>query len=187
MSDLFDQMFGGQFRQQQAQKGLDVKVQLQISFSEAYQGTSKSFNINGHNITMNFKPGLKTGQKFRVRGKGQPHPYNSNLPNGDVIINIHVMADARFILQGDDIWVETTLPWYDIMLGSKALVQTPDGPVSITVPQGTKPASTLRIKDKGFPIYNTGKRGSLLCRVNASYPELNQTQVEHLNQIRNAK
>ena len=184
MSDIFDQMFGGQFRQQQAQKGQDYRVDLHVTFDEAYSGTQKRFTVNGQELSMNFKPGLKTGQKFKIRGKGAPHPFNTNLPNGDVVINIHVINNGRFILQGNDIWVEHTLPWWDIMIGTKVGVWTPDGLINITIPQGTKPGGTLRIKGKGFPIYNTDQKGDLLCRVNATYPELSDTQLDLIKKIR---
>lgn len=184
MSEMFDQFFGGQFRQQQAQRGPDYRIDMHVTFDEAYNGTQKIFSINGKDISITFKPGLKTGQTFKLRGKGAPHPYNSNLPNGDAVVKIHVINDARFILQGNDIWVEQMLTWWDIMLGTKVGVWTPDGLINITVPQGTKPGATLRIKEKGFPIYNTDQRGDLLCRVNPIYPELNESQIELLKQIR---
>ena len=182
MSDMFDQMFGNQFRQQ-SQKGSDYRVDLHVSFEEAYNGTSRKFSINGQELSINFKPGLKTGQKFRLKEKGAPHPYNTNLPNGDVIVNIHVIQDGRFILQGDDIWVEHTLAWWDIISGAKINTWTPEGQISIIVPEGTKPGGNLRIKGKGFPIYNTESRGDLLCRINASYPELSKEQLELIKKI----
>ena len=184
MGDMFDQFFGDQFRQQQAQKGPDYRIDMHVSFEEAYNGTSKQFSINGQELSINFKPGLKTGQKFRLRGKGAEHPYNTNLPKGDAIVNIHVIQDSRFILQGDDIWTEHTLPWWDIMTGTKVGVWTPEGMISITIPEGTKPGKNLRIKGKGFPIYNTDHKGDLLCRINAAYPDLNSTQLDLIKKIR---
>lgn len=184
MSSIFDQMFGGGFNQNQ-QKGQDLRVEMRISFEEAFKGTSKNFSINGHNISMTFKPGLKTGQKFRISGKGQPHPFNSNLPNGDIIVNVEVQPDLRFILNGNDIWIERNLPWYDIMIGCKTQVASPDGLITITVPAGTHPGKTLRIKDKGFPIYNTNERGALMCRINAVYPELNLEAIEYIDKVKN--
>lgn len=184
MGDIFDQFFGGQFRQQQPQKGPDYRVDIHVTFDEAYSGTSKQFSFNGQELSINFKPGLKTGQKFRLKGKGGEHPFNSNLPKGDIIVMIHVIQDGRFILQNDDIWVEHSLPWWDIMLGTKIGVWTPQGLINVTVPKGTRPGGTLRIKEKGFPIYNTDRYGDLLCRVNATYPELTDMQIELIKNIR---
>ena len=114
MSDIFDQMFGNAFNSQQTTKGTDLRLDLHLSFDEAYHGTSKQFAVNGQEIKVDFKPGLKTGMKLRVPGKGQPHQYNSTMPSGDLIIHIHVMYRTEWILQNDDIWIELDLPWYDI-------------------------------------------------------------------------
>lgn len=187
LSDLFNQMFGNAYGQQAQQKGHDVHLEVHISFQEAYEGTSRRIEFGGEVIQMNFKPGLKTGQKFRVHGKGHPHPYNTTLPKGDMIAVIHVQQDSRFILQGDDIWIETTIPWWDIMLGTSVAVATPSGILSIKVPKGTNPGKTLRVQDKGFPVYGTNKKGALMCRINAYYPELNDEQLEYINQIKNSK
>jgi DnaJ-class molecular chaperone len=184
MSDMFDQVFGNAFGGQTQARGLDLRMEMHISFGEAYTGTSKTFNLNNGPITVDFKPGLLNGQKFRLAGKGQPHPYNTTLPNGDLIITIYVIADSRFILEGTNIWVEHTLPWWDIMLGTEIPIQTPEGFINIKIPKGTHPGKTLRIKDRGFPIYGTDNKGSILCRVNAMYPELNEGQLEYIKSIK---
>jgi DnaJ-class molecular chaperone len=183
-SSLFDQMFGNSYQRNTQQKGQDVRVDMHISFGEAFTGTSKTFELNGEKIQLHFKPGLKSGQKFRIHGKGQPHSYNQTLPKGDVIITVSVIQDSRFILQGDDIWIETTIPWWDIMTGTSVNVMTPEGPITLKIPANTQPGKTLRVQDKGFPVYGTGQRGSLLCRVNPWYPELNEEQLEYIKKIK---
>ena len=182
LSDIFDQMFGG--AQQTQQRGMDVRVEMHVSFMEAMNGLDKKFTVNGNQINVSFKPGLKTGQKFRLSGKGQPHPYNSNLPAGDLVIHTNVEVNVNFILQGDDIWIEHNLPWYDIIYGCKIEVWTPDGLISVSVPAKSHPGKTLRIKDKGYPVYGKNRRGSLLCRINATYPELNDESLEYISKIK---
>lgn len=182
--DIFNQFFGGQFRQQQQTRGSDIKVDMHISFEEAFHGCSKTFQVNGYESTINLKRGVQTGQKFRLAGKGAAHPFNSNLPPGDLIVNVHVQVNPEFILDKEDnIWVEVSLPWYEIMSGTKVTIQTLDGPISITVPEGTAPGKVLRVREKGWPNYITQNRGSLLCRINASYPELNETQLEYIKKV----
>jgi len=175
-------MFGG--AQQTQQRGMDVRVEMHVSFMEAMNGLDKKFTVNGNQINVSFKPGLKTGQKFRLSGKGQPHPYNSNLPAGDLVIHTNVEVNVNFILQGDDIWIEHNLPWYDIIYGCKIEVWTPDGLISVSVPAKSHPGKTLRIKDKGYPVYGKNRRGSLLCRINATYPELNDESLEYISKIK---
>ena len=186
MSDLFDQVFGNAFGSQQSSKGLDLRLDLHLSFDEAYHGTSKQFTINGQELKIDFRPGLKSGQKLRVPGKGQPHQYNSTLPNGDLIINIHIIHQMEWILQGDDLWINIELPWYDIFLGTKVNVNTPEGSIFINIPKNSYPGKTLRIRDRGYPIYGTDKKGSLLCKLNATYSELSESQLEYIQKVKNA-
>lgn len=184
--DLFNQFFGGQ-RQHQS-KGSDIRVDMHISFDEAFRGCSKSFQVNGYESTINLKPGVKSGQKFKLSGKGQAHPFNSSLPSGDLLVNVHVRMSSEFIIdQNNDIWVEVSLPWYEIMAGTKITISTLDGPISIQVPQRTAPGKVLRVREKGWPNYDTQVRGSLLCKINASFPELNDTQLEYINKINDSK
>ncbi len=181
--DLFNSMFG---QQRQQQKGTDVRVDMHISFMEAFTGCSKRFNINGDEHTINLKAGIKTGQKFRLAGKGQAHPFNSQLPSGDLIVIIHVTMSAEYIIdQNNDIWLEFNLPWYDIMAGTKITINTLDGPISVEVAKDTVPGKVLRIKERGWPNYNTQMRGSLMVKLNPSYPELNETQLEYIDKVAN--
>lgn len=180
-SDLFNQFFG---QQRQQTRGDDIRVDMHISFEEAFRGCSKTFQINGFESTINLKAGVKTGQKFRLAGKGQPHPFNSSLPPGDLFVTIHVQMSPEFIIDNkNDIWIEITLPWYEIMSGTKMTVNTLDGPISINVPSGTNPGKVLRVRDKGWPDYNTQLRGSLMCKLNPSYPELNDAQLEYIKKV----
>lgn len=184
--DLFNQFFGDQRRQQT--RGADIKVDMHISFEEAFQGCSKTFQVNGYESTINLKPGVKTGQRFKLAGKGQAHPFNSSLPPGDLLVNIHVRMSSEFIIdQNNDIWVEVSLPWYEIMAGTKITISTLDGPITIHVPKATTPGKVLRVREKGWPNYDTQIRGSLLCKINASFPELNDTQIEYIKKINDSK
>lgn len=185
MSDLFDQVFGNAFNSsRQSTKGSDLRLDLHLSFDEAYHGTSKQFTVNGQDLRVDFKPGLKSGMKLRIAGKGQPHQFNSTLPNGDLIIHVHVIHNSNWILQGDDIWVELNINWYDIFLGTKVSVDTPSGQLYINIPENSYPGKTLRIKDRGYPIYNTDKKGALLCKLNPIYNELNHDQLEYIKKVK---
>jgi DnaJ-class molecular chaperone len=55
------------------------------------------------------------------------------------------------------------------------------------VPKATTPGKVLRVREKGWPNYDTQIRGSLLCKINASFPELNDTQIEYIKKINDSK
>ena len=182
-SEMFEQFFGKRANPR-SKKGDDFRVNMTVSFEEAYFGTRKEFNVNGERIAMNFKPGIKTGQRFRVKGKGGYNRYNSEAPRGDIIVDINVLHNQTYIIQGNDLWIEKTFDWYDIILGCKIEVDTPEGPLLVRIPKNSYPGKVLRIVEKGFPIYNTNSKGSLLLKINASYPELNNDQLEFIKKIK---
>lgn len=102
----------------------------------------------------------------------------------DAIVEVTVLQDSNYVLQGTDIWIELNLNWWDIMIGCKKEVNTPEGRVVIKIPENTSPGRVLRIVGKGFPIYNTKDRGSLLCKINGAYPDLNEEQLEFVKKIK---
>ena len=73
------------------------------------------------------------------------------------------------------------------MSGTKITINTLDGPISISVAEGTNPGKVLRIKERGWPNYNTQARGSLMVKLNPSYPELNEEQLEYIKKVGNIK
>ena len=183
--DLFNQFFGnrGPFQQQQS-KGNDVRVQLHISISEAFYGVTKNFRVGNENITMHIKPGAKTGMRITIHGKGSPHPFNSQLPNGNVIVEVSVELNPENVVDAqNNIWREYSLPWYDIMTGTKITINSLDGPLAIMIPKHSQPGKVLRLKNKGWPDYNTGVRGNLMLKLNASYPDLNEQQLEYISKV----
>lgn len=184
-SDLFNQFYRGNagFQQQQA-KGNDVRVQIHINFTEAFYGVTKSFRIGSQPITMHIKSGAKNGQKFTIMGKGQPHPFNSQLPNGNVIVEVSVELSADNVIDGqNNIWREYSLPWFDIMTGCKITINTLDGPLAVMIPKHSQPGKVLRLKNKGWPDYATGVRGNLMLKLNPSYPDLNDQQIEYISKV----
>jgi DnaJ-class molecular chaperone len=76
------------------------------------------------------------------------------------------------------------MPWWDLALGKTVLVDSMDGPISVKVPAGSSSDKTLRVKGKGFPIYNSTRRGSLMCKLRATFPEINDQQRQLLEKIR---
>jgi len=187
--DLFKEHFGRGFSSSARAKGRDMTLILTVTFDEAYFGCRKNVEMpgGGPKLAMNFKPGLKNGQKFKVAGKGGVNPYNVDAPRGDLIINIEVLHDVRWILQGNDLWYELTLDWYDILLGCKKEVYTPEGPVLIKIPEKSIPDRVLRIAGKGFPIYNSNNKGNLLVKLNPNWGNLTQEDLELLKKIKDKK
>ena len=183
LSDMFNQFFGGDPRKA---RGQNHTVVANVPFNDTYTGTDRQFQINGETLKISIPPGAKSGMKFRLKGKGQINPYNPSAGRGDLIIQLQVQPDPNFILHGDDLYIDYTLPWWDLITGTKITVGLPDGTsIKVPVSENSHVGRVLRVKDKGFPIYNTSSRGMLMIKLNASFPSLDKETIQKVNEIKN--
>jgi curved DNA-binding protein len=76
----------------------------------------------------------------------------------------------RYRVAGDDLEFDLPLwPWQAV-LGADVRVDTPDGPVTVTVPPGTRSGRRLRLRGRGLPRAD-GTRGDLYAVVRIAVPE----------------
>jgi curved DNA-binding protein len=177
-SEMFDKMFN-----QQA-KGSDIRVSINLTFEEVYSGTRRYIDIGAGGFNVDIPKGITNGAKLRVREKGQPHQYNSSAKNGDVIIQINVLHDLDLIVNGEDIFVDLNLHWYDLLLGGEFEIKTKVHSVKIKVPQGSFDSKILRVVGKGMPIYNTEGYGNLMVKLRTKNINLTPIQIDLLKNIK---
>lgn len=183
-ADQFNDMFGMGPRS----KGPNVRVVAHITLNDIYMGLSKTFDMGYDRVVVNLPKGLRDGMQFRVAGKGEYNPYNREAPRGDLIVTVSVTPDINYVTQGDDIWMETSVKFYDMILGTDAVIDTPTGRISFKVPPGSHPGKVLRIAGKGLPIINTnGQYGAILVKLNTTFADLNNSQLELINKVKEAE
>jgi len=180
-SDLFNQFFGGDPRQR---RGQNVTVNMTLTFDEAYQGCRRTISTGADSFEVNIPAGIKPGMKLKMAGKGHVNPYNPSAGPGDMIISFEVLHDTRFVMRGDDLYVQKNIPWWDMVTGTKIQVETMKGSIKVTVPPNSFNGKTLRIKDQGWPIYNSNQRGALMIQLNSAYPSLNEEQLQLVNELK---
>ncbi len=176
-SDFFQHIFGGGFgssrtgsRRAPKYKGRDIVSEMNITFEEAYHGSTRIINLDGKKFRIKIKPGVKNGQKIRLAGKGSPGMNGG--PAGDLYITIKVLPDAKFKRDGNDLFSDLNIDIPTAVLGGKARVETPDGKiVSLTIPAGTSCGKKLRLKGKGMPYYeHPTKHGDLYVETKITVP-----------------
>mgnify|MGYP005989836185 CR=1 FL=1 len=177
-SDMFNSTFGGSSR------GPDVRVSLNITFEEVYEGTRRYINIGSGGFYINIPKGIKNGAKLKVRGKGHPHHINTSAPKGDVVITVNLLYDDDVIINGDDIYVDLFLEWHELLLGGEFEVKTKFKTVKIKVPQGSYDSKLLRVVGKGMPIYNTEGYGNLMVKLRTNTINLTEEQIDFLKNIK---
>lgn len=182
LSDMFNQFFGGDPRRA---RGQNHTIMMNISFFDAYSGAEKEFMLDGERIRVKIPKGIKTGAKLRMAGKGRINPYNPSAGPGDLILQVQVQPDSVYIVNGNDIWIDYNLPWWNIITGCKIDVTLPDGSeIKVPVNKNSYHHKTLRVKDKGWPIYNTNQSGSLMIRLNVTFPELDESMINKVNELK---
>jgi curved DNA-binding protein len=183
-SDFFSSMFGGaggstgrrSRRSSMAFKGQDYTAELPLTLEEAYQGGKRTITVNGKNLRINIKPGVKDGQTIKLKGSGGPGMQGGE--NGDLYITFRIAPHEQFTRKDDDIYIETAVPVYLAALGGETIVNTLSGQLKIRLKPGTQNGTMLRLKGKGFPVYNqAGRFGDLYIKVNLQLPE-NLTDAE---------
>ena len=89
-----------------------------------------------------------------------------------------------FKIQGDDIFTETFIKFYDAILGTSINVDTPTGKISIKIPPYTSSGKILRVAGKGLPISGTDHCGALLIKINVNFHKLSEDQISLINRVR---
>jgi len=194
-SDFFQHIFGGGFggsrtggRRSPGYKGRDIVSEMNITFDEAFHGSTRIINLDGKKFRIKIKPGIKNGQKIRLAGKGNPGVNGG--PAGDLYITIKVVPSPRFKREGNDLFADLNIDIPTAVLGGKAEVNTPDGKtVSLKIPAGTSCGKKLRLRGKGMPYYeHPGKHGDLYVETKITVPtKLSREQKSLFEKLKKLK
>ncbi len=155
-SDFFEQFFsgganGGGGRTQNL-KGGDYETEMEITLEEAYQGTSRTIQVENEKLRITTKPGSYHDQQLRIKNKGAKGSTEDN--RGDLFIRIKVKNHPEFIRKGDDLFHTQKVDLYTAVLGGDVIVKTLSGQVKIKISAGTQNGKSIRLKGKGMPIYD---------------------------------
>ncbi len=169
-SDFFKAIFGeamrnsarNQAEQQRQMQGYQQEVE--ISFQEAYEGTTRQLQTNGRKLQVRIPAGVKTGSKVRVAGAG---------PEGlDLYLVVNVTGESRFERDGQDLYTTSTLSVFTLILGGDTDVETPTGKVKLSIPAGTQPDQVFRLAGRGMPhLKSPNTKGDLFVKLKVQVPK----------------
>ena len=96
-------------------------------------------------------------------------------------MNVSVRPDEVFERDRFDVYVNVPITYTQAVMGAEVVVPTVDGKVQYTVPEGTQPGTTFRLRGKGIQYLNGRGRGDEYVRVNVEVPrKLNREQRKAL-------
>ncbi len=162
--DLFDGLFsrGGSSRGFGQQRGEDVRYRMEIDFLDAVNGGKRRVTMSdGRTLDLAIPAGLTSGQTLRLKNQGLSGAGGG--PAGDALVEIKVGEHPLFRRDGDDIRMDLKITLAEAVEGGKAPVQTPSGPVTMSVPPGSSSGDLLKLRGKGVQTRPTP--GDLLVRL----------------------
>lgn len=169
-SDFFESIFGGarsrhsrgrQRQQDFSQRGSDQHAKITISLEEAYNGGTKSIQLqvpemNAHGqmqhkirtLKITIPKGVVNGQQLRLAKQGMP---GINAPAGDLYLEMEIQPHRLFTLEGKDIYLTLPLTPWEAALGAKVKVPTLGGSVDMKIAPNSQSGLKLRLKGRGLP------------------------------------
>lgn len=175
MGDVdWEDLLGGWFRQQAAgpAQGADHETELRLTLEEAIRGGRRTVRLaqpggETRNYDVDIPPGVLDGQRIRLSGQGAAG--RDGGPPGDLFLTVRIQPDARYRLKGRDIYFDLAVTPSEAALGAKIKVNTPAGPVTITVPEGSSSGRRLRLRGQGVPDPK-GQPGNLYAEIRIMVP-----------------
>ncbi len=189
-----DGAFGGNwdFNVNRKRKGQDLQASIELSFDEAFKGTTKRVSIKvpstgeTESVTVKVPAGAVDGGRLRFHGKGE---YGINGGDrGDLLVVTKIRKHPVFSREKADVLVDLPISIDEAVLGTSIVVPTPDGSrVKIRVPQGTQDGRVLRVKGKGAKQVKGDGYGDLKVKVRVQPPKsLNAEQQKAMEAFRDA-
>jgi curved DNA-binding protein len=166
---IFSEMGVSRTRSGQAQRaqGRDIEQAVTISLAEAYKGTTRLLQRDGRSLEVKIPPGAKTGTKIRIAGQG----VRAGGAAGDLYLVVRVESDQGFERKNNDLYTDATLDLFTAVLGGEVLIPTPGGPIILTIPPGSQPNQSMRLRGRGMPhLRNPKRHGDLYVRLKVRLP-----------------
>ena len=151
----------------QPQKGNDLQATLTITFMESINGISRMIQVGERKLKVKIPAGIDNGGKIRLTGQGEPGLHDG--PSGDLIITVNVLADHHFTRKGNDIYSPVEISFVEAINGTKKSVTTLSKTIAVTIPPGTQPGTSLRLKGQGLNV--GGLQGDHYVEIKVTIPK----------------
>ena len=119
-------------------------------------------------LTISIPPGVETGSRLRVAGKGEGGAHGG--PAGDLYVILHVGSHNMFKRLDDDVFCEIPIPLEMAAVGGKLRVPTIHGFANLKIPSGTENGKVFRLRGKGIVNPRSHHKGDHHVRVMIEVP-----------------
>lgn len=121
-------------------------------------------------IEVSIPPGVDTGSRVRIKGKGEAGKYGG--PSGSLFVETHIEKDPLFEREGLNLKIKVPITYSEAVLGAKIEIPTMTGKTLLKIPPLTKSGQVFRLRGKGMPSLLGKSAGDLLVEVFISVPDV---------------
>jgi DnaJ-class molecular chaperone len=176
----------------QPQRGVDQEHTITVTFLTAALGGTEHIRTgadgSASTISVKIPPGIESGAKLRVRGKGSAGRAGGSA--GDLILTVQVGNHPYFRREGLDIMIDVPITIAEAVLGVRVTVpllpvEGRTSTVEIKIPAGTSSGARLRVKGKGVTDAK-GRSGDYYAVVGIAAPAvsgLSQEEAETMEKL----
>ncbi|MFO1256414.1 MAG: molecular chaperone DnaJ [Sphingomonadaceae bacterium] len=138
-------------------------------------------------LEVNIPPGVDTGTRIRLAGKGEAGPFGA--PAGDLYIFIHLRRHKVFEREGSDLITRVPITFTTAALGGGIEIPGLDGQaIPIDIPAGIQSGKQLRKRGAGMPVLQGRGRGDLVVEIMVETPtRLTARQKELLRELKESE
>ena len=133
-------------------------------------------------VTVNIPAGIDDGQTISLKGQGSAGTNGG--PAGDLLVTVAVRESDKFERDGSSVLSAVNVSFAQAALGADLQVDTIDGPVKLTIPEGTQSGTVFRLRGKGIPYLRGSGRGDQYVQITVEVPRnLSQKQKDVLREF----
>ncbi len=171
----------------------DVEADLMVTLDEAIHGAARpitvrlklpcnacdgdgsrclvckgqGFVVKSVHHQVRIPPGVKEGQRLRLKGKGYKGPHGG--PAGDLYLTVKLAGDPDLRLDDGELIHDLNLTPQEAVLGTEIEIASPRGRVRIKIPSGIQSEARLRLPGHGV-VDENGEHGDLTIVAHVRIP-----------------
>jgi len=155
-----------------AARPITVRLKLPCSACDG-EGTrclvckGQGFVVKSVHHQVRIPPGVKEGQRLRLKGKGYKGPHGG--PAGDLYLTVKLAGDPDLRMDEGELIHDLNLSPQEAVLGTEVEIASPRGRVRIKIPSGIQSEARLKLPGHGV-VNERGEHGDLTIVAHVRIP-----------------
>ena len=178
--------FANTFKQQPRNR--DLRIVIDLDLASTLSAQTKHVDIkdptgSSRTVQVDIPRGVQSNMQMRYPGHGEQHIRTA--PPGDLYVEFRIHGDSRFVQNGLNLHMKTSINAVDAMVGTKTTVRSLDNKdFELVIPRGSQPGTQFRVPQQGLWDVNHPIRGDLIVELVVEIPRsLTIEQIDKLKEL----